>query len=74
MNNDELMQLAAELIRNEEDIWRFIVSFITLVDLKEHDDAARWQVLEKTYLDITVTAYAWRATLAALRDDLDGAP
>lgn len=74
MHNDELMELAAELINNNEDIWRFIVSFITLVDLNEHDDAVRWQVLQQTYHDITGTAHAWRATLAALRDDLDGAP
>ena len=74
MHNEELMELAAELINNNEDIWRFIVSFITLVDLNDHDDAVRWQVLEKTYHDTTGTANAWRATLAALREDLNGAP
>lgn len=74
MHNDELMELAAELIGNEEDIWRFIVSFMILIDLDEHDDAVRWQVLQQTYHDITGTAHAWGATLAGLRANLDGAP
>lgn len=70
MTNDEMLELAAELINNDEDIWRFIVSFITILDQKDAPDDVRWQVLARSYYEITKTADAWQETLRLLRNDL----
>lgn len=70
MTNDEMLELAAELINNQEDIWRFIVSFLTILDQKDAPDDIRWQVLARSYYETTQTAPAWQETLRLLRDDL----
>lgn len=71
MTNDDLLELAAELINNDEDLWRFILSFLSVRYYAEDiDDAIRWEVLRKTYDDLRQTAPAWQETLRLLRDDL----
>jgi hypothetical protein len=71
MTNDDLLELAAELINNDEDLWRFILSFLSVRYYAEDiDDAIRWEVLRKTYDDLRETAPAWQETLRLLRDDL----
>lgn len=71
MTNDDLLELAAELINNDEDLWRFILSFLSVRYYAEDiDDAIRWEVLRKTYDELRETAPAWQETLRLLRDDL----
>jgi len=71
MTNDDLLELAAELINNDEDLWRFILSFLSVRYYAEDiNDAIRWEVLRKTYDDLRETAPAWQETLRLLRDDL----
>jgi hypothetical protein len=71
MTNDDLLELAADLINNDEDLWRFILSFLSVCYYAEDiDDAIRWEVLRKTYDDLRETAPAWQETLRLLRDDL----
>lgn len=70
MTNDDMLELAAELINSPEDIWRFIVSFLTILDQEDAPDDVRWQVLARSYHEITQTADAWQETLRLLRDDL----
>ena len=71
MTNDDLLELAAELINNDEDLWRFILSFLSVRYYAEDiDDAIRWEVLRKTYDELRETAPAWQETLRLLRSDL----
>ena len=72
MTNDEMLELAAELINNPEDIWRFIVSFLTILEQKDAPDDVRWQVLARAYHEITETADAWQETMRLLRNDILG--
>lgn len=70
MTNDDLLELAANLINNDEDIWRFIVSFLTILDQKDAPDDVRWQVLARAYYETTQTADAWQETLRLIRNDI----
>ena len=73
MTNDELLELAAELINNPEDLWRFVVSFLSVrYHAEDIDNAIRWEVLANTYDELKATAPAWQETVRLLRNDILG--